>query len=306
MFRAGGSPLVGVGEPPAESLGALVYLSTGGEDAGGTGSWTVDEFRDATLALQEALGGQATVRVLVEATADEVALRAHLDALKAAGVAPVVEREDPGLPSAIHHFTADTGGMHRRMAPGRPAATPALAVEQWRRVASYGLGHAEPLFEPDGSGGQRQVRVSTWDDPTAAYACPFPTRPGHPSPAGSAVEIGVAEGRTVPEEAIATWCDLAARGLLRECDPDELAGAFRDGEHAVVEFGAPPGPGLWWLRPEGVAPPGGMSGDPCIGTALDPLEVAADHAGLTLHVGLTDDDVEAGCRRERLESCRQE
>ena len=177
-------------------------------------------------------------------------------------------------------------------------------MAQWRQIASYGYGHAAPIFEPDGDGGQRQARVRGWDQPTAAFACPFPASLTQTAPRGMAVELGVHGSRTAPEESLASWCDVAARQLL-ECDPDELVAQFEAGGHAEVTFGPPPGPGLWWLRPEQVVPPGGIGGDPCVAGALDALEVAADHAGLVLHVGLTEDDVASGCRRERLESCRQ-
>jgi hypothetical protein len=300
VVDGGEHALVGIGEPPADqALTALVHLA--GEEGGGR--WKVEAIPRAIRALKAAMGGDPPVRVLAGpdgATPDMSGLEA---ALKQAGILAAVVHDDGG--TLARQMTADAGGFHTRGEPGHPAPTAAEAVARWRQVASYGDGHAEPMFEPDGAGGQRQLRAPGWDEQVAAYACPFPTLLASPAPAGLAVEMGVAGGRTVSEEALASWCERAARELLRECGSDELAAGFADGDHAETTFGDPPATGLWWLAPERIVPPGGVGGEACVSPALDRLRVAADHAGLTLHVALTEDDVEAGCRRQRLESCRE-
>ncbi|MDP7111064.1 MAG: hypothetical protein QGH45_03830 [Myxococcota bacterium] len=300
VVGAGETALVGVGEPPTDqALTALVYLA--GED--GADRWNRGAIPRAVRSLAATMGGAPLVRVLAGADGEPFDTSDLERGLKKAGFPPVTVHDDTG--ALTRQMTADAGGFHTRGEPGRPAPTAAEAVARWRQVASYGHGHTEPMFEPDGAGGQTQLRVPGWDEEVAAYACPFPTLLATPAPAGYAVEMGVAGGRTVSEEALASWCERAARELLRECGSDELTAAFADGDHAETAFGDPPGPGLWWLAPARVLPPGGVGGEPCVSPALDRLRVAADHAGLILHVGLTEDDVEAGCRRQRLESCRE-
>jgi hypothetical protein len=299
VVDAAQTALVGVGEPPAErALTALVYLAA----EGGGDRWDVEAIPRAVGALAAAMGGEPAVRVLSAEPGGPPDTSGLEAALRKAGIPAVVV---PGDDALTRQMTADPGGYHPRGEPGRTAPTAAEAIARWRQVASYGHGHAEPMFEPDGNGGQTQLRAPGWDEEVAAYACPFPTLLATPAPAGYAVEMGVAGGRTVSEEALASWCELAARELLRECAGDELTAAFADGDHAEATFGDPPGAGLWWLAPARVLPPGGVGGEPCVSPALDRLRVAADHAGLVLHVGLTEDDVEAGCRRQRLESCRE-
>lgn len=299
VFGAEGDPLVGVGEPPsAEAITALVFLAPARGD-GDIGGRTLD----AARTLAGVLGGIPPIRIFVAAGADA----GHAELLsRALGEAGLGSVEIHGAADdATRQMTADGGGFHARGQAGSPAVDPAGAVATWRRVASYGYGHTPPAFEPDGAGGRRQLRVPGWDEPAAGYACPFPVLLATPAPAGLAVELGVDGGRTVPEEALASWCDAAARELVRACAPDDLEAAFGDDSHAVIDFGNAPGPGLFWLRPDRVVPPGGLSADPCVTSALTPLEVAADHAGLTLHLRLTDEDIESGCRRERLETCRE-
>lgn len=297
-----GAPLVGIGEPPSdEVITALVFLAPAGGDSedGDLAGRTVD----AARALADVLGGTTPVRIFVAADGDSGRAEALARALGDGEFGAIEIRG--ATDDATRQMTADGGGFHPRGQAARPAADPAAALAIWRNVASYGYGHTPPAFEPDGTGGHRQLRVPGWDEPTAGYACPFPVLLATPAPAGLALEIGVDGGRTVPEEALASWCDSAARELIRSCASDDLQAAFADGSHAVIDFGDPPGPGLYWLRPDRVTPPGGLSTDPCITSALTPLEVAADHAGLTLHLRLTDEDIESGCRRERLETCRE-
>jgi len=300
VVGSGGSGLVGVGEPPGGgSITALVFLA----NADGGAEWGATDIPRAIQAVAGAIGGDPLVRILAGTNGDAPDTSTLQARLKKAGILAAMVHDDGGV--LARQMTADAGGFHPRGAPGRPAPTAAEAVSHWRQVASYGHGRAEPMFEPDGAGGHRQLRAPGWDEQAAAYACPFPTLLATPGPAGSAVEIGVDGGRTASEEALASWCERLARELLRECTGDELSGGFGEGVHAEITFGDPPGPGLWWLAPARVVAPGGVGGEPCVIPALDRLRVAADHAGLTLHLALTDDDVEAGCRRQRLESCRE-
>ena len=295
-----GAVLVGIGEPPSdEDITALVFVAP--DDGAGAGSapWIVQTSRS----LAAAMGGSPPVRLFVAQGAAPGAGEALSAALADAGFTVVTEGGQGE--HAVRQVTADGGGFHPRGEVGRPAADAAGALSTWRQVASYGYGHTPPAFEPDGSGGRRLLRVPGWDEPTAGYACPFPVLLANPAPAGLSVELGVDGGRTLPEEALASWCDTAARELIRSCVPEELTAAFADGAHAVLDFGDPPGPGLHWLRPDRVVPPGDLSAGPCVASALTSLEVAADHAGLTLHLRLTDEDIESGCRRERMETCRE-
>ena len=300
VLNAEGAPLVGIGEPPSTGeIAALVFVAP----AEGGGAATTGRAVETALALAGAIGGSPPVRIFVSPDGTPGAAEALSEVLADAGLAPVVVHGEDG--DATRQMTADAGGFHPRGEPGRPVPDAATAVAAWRRVASYGYGHTPPAFEPDGAGGRKQLRVPGWDEPTAGYACPFPALLANPAPAGLSVELGVDGGRTVPEEALASWCDAAAGALIRACAPDDLEATFADGAHAILDFGDPPGPGLHWLRPDRVVPPGDLSADPCMATALAPLEVAADHAGLTLHLRLTDEDIESGCRRERMETCRE-
>lgn len=286
--------LVGVGEPPSlDRLGVLVYVAGGGEDVAAT----VHE-----LAL--ALAGSPTVCRFATATTPLDALDAT-DAVLAGtglpttGVLVSTTAEDPGA-----QMTVDAGGYHRRDALGRAAADATAAVETFTQVASYGHGHTEPLFEAIADGGMRQVRTKDWDQSIRAYACPFPATPGLRGPAGMALELKLAEGRTASEEAFAGWCESLARALVSHCDATELLTAF-DAGSVEVAYGDPPGPGLWWLLPDSAAPHGGSSLTvACAADALTAHHVAALHAGILLHIALVESDLTEGCRRVVEESCK--
>jgi hypothetical protein len=289
--------LVGVGEvPAADRVGGLVYLAGAaplqpGDSAGL--ARTLD-------ALAAALGGQIEVRRFIAADTDDAVLRA-VDRILGAGGRVVLRNDEEGSGAQM---TADAAGYHRRDDAGSPAATPADAIRALRAVASYGHGHGAPLFEPVPGGGMNQVRAPDWDRPTQAYACPFPSTPGTHAPAGTALEISLGDSRSASEEALAGWCEQVSGALARACDAGETLEAFEQG---VIEaaYGDPPGPGLWWLRPEGAAPAGGSTvAVDCAAEALMSLEIAADHAGLVVRYALAEDDLTQGCRREIEEACK--
>lgn len=289
---AGGEVLVGVGEPPTEAqLPALVYLEQGAAD-----------LVRSIAALRDALGGSPVLRRY--AAPDAPGVEALDRTLAATGLA--VEPVDPPAEGTVPttQMTADAGGFHRRDAPGHPAPDAASAVRQLIEVSSYGHGHGQPLFQPAGDGSMTQLRAADWDRETQAYACPFPATPALTGPAGVALEISLADGRSASEEALASWCDRSARALASSCGADEVIDAF---EMGVVEsaYGDPPGPGPWWLRPGHVAPSGASSmPQACAADALSSLEIAATHAGVTLRYNLIEDDLSEGCRREIDEACK--
>ncbi len=289
--------LVGVGEPPAaDRLAALVYLEGAAPLGAGDGAGlarTLD-----TLAA--ALTGAPAIRRYVAEDTDAADVRGVDRVLGAGG--RVVERVDDTAPAA--RMTADAAGYHRRDDPGSPAASAAEAVRALRAVASYGHGHGSPMFEPVPGGGMAQVRAEHWDRATRAYACPFPATPGSNAPAGTALEIALGDSRSASEEAMAGWCDHVARTLARSCDAGEILEAFDTGAIEAV-YGDPPGPGLWWLRPDAAAPAGQATVTvDCAAEALMSLEIAADHAGLSLRYQLSEDDLSQGCRRELEEACK--
>jgi len=288
---AAGDVLVGLGEPPSdERLPVLVYVGTGDR-----------ALEDSLPPLREALGGSPPVRRYASrgATPDLLAaVDGALARFAAVAVDPVEGGPDPGA-----QMTADRGGFHRRDSPGAAAPDAQAALSQWVEVASYGHGHGQPMFELAG-GGMRQVRTDGWEQATRAYACPFPATIGRSGPAGKALELGLADARTASEEALASWCERAARALTTHCDVDEIIAAFDLG---VVEstYGEGPGEGLWWLAPDHVGPAGGSTMDvPCAADALISLEIAALHGGLGLRFHLIGDDLTTGCRREIVEGCQ--
>lgn len=289
--------LVGVGEPPQDDrVCALVYLGAAAPLQPGDGAGLARALDD----LSRALGGQAAVRRFVAADVDEATMRAVDRILGASG--RVVERIDGEGPAA--QMTADTAGYHRRGDPGSPATSAAEAVQQLRAVSSYGHGHGAPMFEPAPGAGMIQVHPRDWDRATQAYACPFPSTPGSRAPAGTALEISLADSRSASEEALAGWCDQVARALARSCDAGETLEAF---EFGVIEaaYGDPPGAGLWWLQPHSAAPAGGSTvAVDCAAEALMSLEIAADHAGLVVRYALAEDDLTQGCRRQIEEACK--
>jgi len=286
-----GEVLVGLGEPPAaDRLGALVYVAGGGSS-----------LPETLATLREAVGGAPAARRFAArgAPPDEVAA---VDASLAGFTAAFVDPADDG-PDAGAQMTADHGGYHRRDAPGSPAPDAKMALAQLLEVSSYGHGHGEPMFEPAG-GAMRQVRAQGWDQPTQAYACPFPSTPDRAGPVGMAVELSLAGGRSASEEALASWCERSAHALATHCAADEVIAAF---ELGVVEssYGQAPPTGPWWLSPEHVGPSGGSTMPvACAADALGTVEIAGLHADLVLRFRLIEDDLATGCRREIDESCK--
>jgi hypothetical protein len=289
----GTGALVGVGEPPnPDRIGALVYLRHDGDVAAAVGQ------------LVAALGGAPTVRLFGTSAAPREAIEAASAAIEVAGLeAEQVDATGDG-PDPGAQMTADAGGYHRRDAPGQLAQDAAAAVKVFADVASYGHGHTPPLFEPTPGGGMRQVRPAGWDQPTRAYACPFPSTPGLQGPAGMALELSLGDGRTASEEAFAGWCDGLARALATSCDPAELLDTFEAGP-VELAYGDPPTAGPWWLLPDSAAPRGGSSLTvACAADALIAHRVAALHAGILLRIALVQSDLTEGCRRVVEESCK--
>lgn len=289
----GTGALVGVGEPPSpDRVGALIYMQHDGDVTAAVGR------------LAAALGGAPPVRCFGTSAATGEAIEAADVAILRAGLD--AERVDAGGGGADPgaQMTADGGGYHRRDDPGRPAPDAATAVKVFADVASYGHGHTPPMFEPAPGGGMRQVRAAGWDQPTRAYACPFPSTPGLQGPAGMALELTLGDGRTASEEAFAGWCDGLARALAASCDPAELLDTFEAGP-VELAYGDPPTPGPWWLLPDSAAPRGGSSLTvACAADALTAHRVAADHAGILLRIALVQSDLTEGCRRVVEESCK--
>ena len=283
--------LVGVGEPPsADRLGALIYLADVSD--------TTAAVRDAA----DALGGTPPVRRFATAGASADAVASADTAIRATGLQLTTVDADSADPGA--QMTADAGGYHRRDAPGRPAADAAAPREALAPVASYGHGHAEPMFEPVSGAGMRQVRADGWDQPTRGYACPFPATPGLDAPVGMALEITVGDGRSASEEALAGWCDHVALALASSCAATDTLDAFATGP-VEVAYGDPPAPGPWWLLPLTVAPAGGSSLPvACAADSLASLPIAATHAGLSLRFTVAESDLTEGCRRVVEESCK--
>ncbi len=288
----GTGALVGVGEPPTpDRIGTLVYLRHDGDVAAAAGQ------------LAATLGGTPTVRLFGTNAASGEAIEAADVAILRAGLVATHDTTGDG-PDPGAQMTADAGGYHRRDAPGQLALDAAAAVKAFAEVASYGHGHTPPLFEPAPGGGMRQVRPGGWDQPTRAYACPFPSTPGLQGPAGMALELSLGDGRTASEEAFAGWCDSLALALAASCDPAELLDTFEAGP-VELAYGDPPDAGPWWLLPDSAAPRGGSSlAVACAADALTAHRVAALHAGILLRVALVQSDLTEGCRRVIEESCK--
>ena len=288
---ADGDVLLGLGEPPStDRLPALVYLER-----------SSIPLPESISSLREVLGGDPPLRRFATAGAPPDLL-AEVDEALASLSPAVVAPEDSG-PDPGAQMTADSNGYHRRDALGAPAADAETALRQLMEVASYGHGHGSPMFEPV-DGGMQQVRPGGWEQPTQAYACPFPSTPGLVGPVGMAVELSLADGRSASEEAMASWCERTSVALASSCGADEILAAF---ELGVVEssYGQAPGLGLWWMRPDHVGPAGGSTMPvACAADALATVEIAALHADLTLRYRLIEDDLTTGCRRELDESCK--
>ena len=290
----GDGALVGVGEPPyRDRIGALVYLEDGGASV-----------ITSVRSLAAALGGTPTVRRFCTADAPADAIVAADAAIAATDLPAVAVDVTTGAIGPGAQMTADRGGYHRRDGVGRAAADALGAVRAFSDVASYGHGHAPPMFEGTADGAMQQVRPDGWDQPTQAYACPFPSTPGLEGPTGMAVEMSLAAGRTASEEAFAAWCERTARNLASSCDATEILDAFESGPIEVA-FGDPPAVGLWWLHPESAAPAGGSSVSvACAADALMDQHVAALHPGILLRITLVESDLTEGCRRMIEESCK--
>ncbi len=286
--------LVGLGEPPqSHRVPVLIYVLDDG---------SLDMLSRATD-LRAGIGGAPAARLYNLAGEDFTVASKLIASLKAKGFQVVEEVLGGDGPNPGDQLTIDTAGYHKRSAPGQPAKDVPQALTDFGNLTSYGFGHGEPLFEPDAGGAMRQLRVEGWDRPAAAYACPFPANPSLAGPAGTILELSLADNRSAPEEALAAWCDHAAESLARSCGADGLAEALETGT-VEVRFGDPPGLGLWWLRPHQVELPVGIgTGDACVEEALLTLSVAALHAGLTLRYRLVEGALDSGCGRVVEEKC---
>ena len=293
----GEAALTGLGEPPHnDRVPVLIYLEDGA---------TKDPISRAA-ALRAGTDVPPSVRLYNLAGDDGAgAADALLKALKKAGFQVVAGSSGEGGPEPGDQLTIDAAGYHKRSEPGQPATSVEQLAAAYANLTSYGYGHGETLFEPGANGALQQLRVEGWDRPAAAYACPFPANPALAGPPGTILELSLADSRSAPEEALAVWCDRAAESLFLSCSADGLAEALEDGT-VEVQFGDPPGLGLWWLRPHEVRYPVGIgSGDPCVEEALRTLSVAALHAGITIRFRLAEGVLESGCGRVVEEKCAQ-
>ncbi len=292
-----GRVLVGVGEPPGgDRVAGLVYLGAP------VMARDVEVVAGRVRALAAAAGGTAGLRVYGAADGHPLAaevldlLAPHLPGT----LAYVAGDEDPG---AAARMTADGGGYHRRDDPGHPADDAADAVRTLDGVMGYGSGHAEPVFEPAPGGGMTRAHAAGWSEDAAGFTCPFPANPAAPPPPGMALELTLADGSRARQEALATWCDAAARGLMAECGAAGLMDALEAGA-ATARVADAPDEGRWWLPLEGVAAAGSMTADPCLSAGLAGVDVGTPYAGRLLELRLVEADLSGGCGRAIQERCR--